>query len=272
MASVIVAGQSQRQLPLRIAPDGGRLVVGGVLLFGETAFGGALAIAGATELDDGGVMDEPVDGRGGHGRVGEDLVEGGERLVCRDGDAAALVAVGNEFEQHASFRLVLADIGEVVEAEQVVFVELVEGRGQGQVAAGDLELLHHVGGAGEEDAPAGIDEGVAKGGQQMALAGATATEQQQVGAGVEPFMAIGEAEDLRLFDPLGSGEVEGREGLAGGQRGFRQVALDAPGGAVGHLDLEQGGEQLGGRPSLPVGGLGQAPPVASDTRQAQRGQ
>lgn len=47
------------------------------------------------------------------------------------------------------------------------------------------------------------------------------------------------------------------------------MALDAPGGAIGHLDLEKRGQQVGGRPAIAIGGVGEALPVAVDARQAQ---
>src|SRR3546814_9826578 len=47
------------------------------------------------------------------------------------------------------------------------------------------------------------------------------------------------------------------------------MALDAPGGAISHLDLEKRGQQVGGRPAIAIGGVGEALPVAVDARQAQ---
>jgi hypothetical protein len=50
------------------------------------------------------------------------------------------------------------------------------------------------------------------------------------------------------------------------------MALDAPRGALGHLDLEQRGEQMGCRPAIAIGGVGETLPVAVDAGQAQRRQ
>src|SRR3546814_10255378 len=47
------------------------------------------------------------------------------------------------------------------------------------------------------------------------------------------------------------------------------MALDAPGGAISHLDLEKRGQQVGGRPAIAIGGVGEVLPVAVDARQAQ---
>ena len=69
-------------------------------------------------------MDEAVDGRDGHGLVGEDLIPAAEGLVGRYGDAAVFIASGDQFEEDASFGLILVGIGDVVEDDQVELVEL----------------------------------------------------------------------------------------------------------------------------------------------------
>ena len=74
---------------------------------------------------------------------------------------------------------------------------------------------------------------------------------------------------MRFADAGGGVEIEGGEGLACGQAGLVAMALDAPGGAIGHLDLEKRGQQVGGRPAIAIGGVGEALPVAVDARQAQ---
>src|SRR3546814_16194695 len=47
------------------------------------------------------------------------------------------------------------------------------------------------------------------------------------------------------------------------------MALDGPGGAISHLDLEKRGQQVGGRLAIAIGGVGEVLPVAVDARQAQ---
>jgi hypothetical protein len=64
-------------------------------------------------------MDEAVDGGERHGRVGEDLAPLAERLVGGDQQRSAVVARADQFEQDARLRLVLGEIGEVVEDQQV---------------------------------------------------------------------------------------------------------------------------------------------------------
>ena len=117
------------------------------------------------------MVDEPVDGGDGDGLVGEDAVPCAEGLVGGDGEAAGLVAPCDEFEEDGGFSLILPGLADVVEDDQVEAVELRERGLEGKFAPGGLELLHEVGGAGVEDAPAGLDEGVANGAQEMRFSG-----------------------------------------------------------------------------------------------------
>jgi len=104
------------------------------------------------------MVDEAVDRRHGHRRIGEDLVPRAEGLVAGRDQALALVTLGDELEQHGGLGLILADISEVIENQAIKSVELGERGWQRQVAPRRLQLLHEIGGAGEEDAAAGVDE------------------------------------------------------------------------------------------------------------------
>ena len=103
-------------------------------------------------------MDEAVDGRQRHGLIGEHLSPFAERLVGRDQHRASLVARGNQLEQHAGFRLVLADVGEVVENEQMVLVEFGNGAFERQLLPRHLQSLNEIRCAHEENAPTVFDE------------------------------------------------------------------------------------------------------------------
>jgi len=78
---------------------------------------GALAEAFAVHFEEGRVMDQSVDGGDGHGFVREDLIPAAEGLVGGDGDAAVLVAPGDQLEEDAGLGLVLVGIGDVIEVE-----------------------------------------------------------------------------------------------------------------------------------------------------------
>jgi len=130
---------------------------------------GAAPVALDIELEDGRVMDEAIDGGEGHDGVGEDPVPFAEGLAGGDQDGAVLIARADQLEEHAGLGLVLGDIGEVIQDEQVILVELGDGGLQCELAARDLEALDEIGGAGEEHAPAVLDQAEADGGGQVIL-------------------------------------------------------------------------------------------------------
>src|SRR5512132_497142 len=153
--------------------------------------GGSPSVALDVHLEDGRVVDEPVDHGQRHGWVGEDLAPLTERLVCGDEDGAAFVARADELEQYAGLGLILADVGEVVENQEVEAVEPVDGGLEGEFAAGDLELLDEVGGPGEQDPRSVVNQGEADGCGEMAFSAAGRAEQEQVGALGQPAVAGG---------------------------------------------------------------------------------
>src|SRR3546814_17486941 len=102
----------------------------------------------------------------------------------------ALVAMGDELEQGAGLDLVLADVGQVVEDDEIELVELVEHRGQAEVASCGLELLDHVGCGAEQDTSPGVDAGMADGSTRVRLAGAAMTEQQQIATALNPVRRL----------------------------------------------------------------------------------
>ena len=136
----------------------------------------------------------------------------------------------------------------------------------------DLEALDEIGGAGEEHAPAVLDQAEADGGGQMTLAAARRAKDEQVVALLEPAVTGDQRHDLSLGDHGDGVEVEAVEGLAGRQARFCQVALDAAVCAFGELELGQGHEEPGGGPALLVGAFGEAGPDMLDGGQAQLAQ
>jgi hypothetical protein len=114
----------------------------------------------------------------------------------------------DQLEQYRGLGVILVDVGQVIEDQQVVFVELADGGFELKCLAGSLQLLHNVGGAGKQDAEAVLDECAADGRCTVALAGAGWAEQQQVRRLVEPGVAGGECHDARLAQHRHDGEVE----------------------------------------------------------------
>ena len=102
-------------------------------------------------------MHEPIHGRHSHGGVDEHLAPFRERCVGRDGDALALVALGDQFEQYAGLGLVTPNVAQIVQDEQIEAIELGQFTGQTQVAPRRLQALYELGSAHEQDPPPGID-------------------------------------------------------------------------------------------------------------------
>ena len=73
--------------------------------------------------------------------IGEYLAPFAEWLIGGDQQGAALVAAADQLEQHAGFGLILPDIGDVVEDEQVILVELGDRAFEAEFTARDLQAL-----------------------------------------------------------------------------------------------------------------------------------
>ena len=143
-------------------------------------------------------MDEAVDRREGHGLIREDFAPFTEWLIGGDKHRPPLVTGTDQLEQNAGLRLILGDIGEIVEDEQMIFVEFCDRRFEHEIAARDLEFLHEIGGSGEQHAPALFDQGHAERRRQMRFAATRRAKTQEIGALFEPGVAGGERLHLRL--------------------------------------------------------------------------
>ena len=107
---------------------------------------GAAPIALDIHLEDGGVVDQAIDGGERHGLVWKNLAPCAEGLIGGDQHRAPLVAASNELEQHAGLGLILADVGDVIEDQQAVFIELGERAFEGEFAARDLQTPDEIAG------------------------------------------------------------------------------------------------------------------------------
>jgi len=160
------------------------------------------------------VVDEAVDGGDGDGRVGEHLVPLAEGLIAGDDQAVALVSLGDQLEEDGGLGLILSDVAEIIEDDAIELVELGESCWQDEIAAGGLEFLHEIGGAGEEHAIAVIDKAGADGGGDVRLSSAARPKDEDVGARLDPGIAGGERGDMGFAERRRGGEVEGLERLA----------------------------------------------------------
>src|SRR5919198_243869 len=132
---------------------------------GVPGLAGALAllrvrgpVARDVELEDDGVVNEAVDGRGSRERILEDPLPLTEHEIARDQDRTPLVAFGEQGEEHLRLLGALADVAEVVQDNQGEGVELVEEPGEDEITLGGEELLDELVGAGEADGVARLDE------------------------------------------------------------------------------------------------------------------
>ena len=174
--------------------------------------------------------------------------------------------------RNARFGLILAHVGDVIEDEEVVLVELGDGGFERQFLPRHLQALYEIGCARVQDAVAVFDERQADRGRQVAFASAWRADQDQVGALVEPAVAGDERGDVGLGDHGHDIEVEVGQGLAGRQLGLGQMAFEAPAGAFGDLLLGERGKESRCRPSFLVSALGEGLPDGFDGRQAQLGE
>ena len=60
------------------------------------------------------------------------------------------IARTDEFEQDTGFGLIFGDAGEIVEDQQMIFVELLDRGFQCEFTAGELQFLHQIGAAGKQ--------------------------------------------------------------------------------------------------------------------------
>src|SRR6267154_939745 len=205
-------------------------------------------------------MDEAIDGRERHGLVGEDFAPFAERLVGGYQHGSPLVTRGNQLEQHTGFGLILGDVSEVIKDEQIVTVELCNRAFEGQIATSELELLYEIGRTREQHAPSVLDQGKPERCREMALATARWSEEQNVGAFLQPGIARRQRHDLGFRDHWHGLEVERSERLADRQTRLNEMPLDAAAATVGHLMLRKRRQEAGRRPTFLVGLLGELGP------------
>ncbi len=151
----------------------------------------------------------------------------------------------------------------------MIFVELGDRGLERQLAAGDLQFLDQIRGAGEQDAPAIFDQREADCRCQMGFTPARWTEQDEVGAFFEPAIAGTQRRDLGARDHRHRVEGEAVEGLARWQAGFAQMSFDPATIPFCDLMLGERRKQAGARPAFFVGPRGEVGPDQFDRRQAQ---
>ena len=94
---------------------------------------------------------------------------------------SAFIAGGDQLEQHTGLGLILGDVGDIVEDQQLVLVELGDSGLELQLPARHLQPLDEVCGADEQHAPAVLHESQPERCRKMALASAGRAKEQDIG-------------------------------------------------------------------------------------------
>ena len=173
-------------------------------------------------------MNQSVHGGGGHRGIGKNIAPRREWLIGGDRNAAAFVAMRDEFEQDAGLGLILSNVREIVANNEIILVEFFESADQGELTAGDLQPLNDVDRSIKQDPCSGIDQRMADGRQDMGLAGAALAENQEIVAILNPVAASAQRQKVLLTDSRRGLEVEAREGFPRWRFGLVTMALDAP--------------------------------------------
>ena len=108
-----------------------------------------LPVALALDPHDVAMVHQPVHRGHGHGAAGEDLVPFPERLVGGHQQGAALIAVADQLEQHRGLQLTAPHVGDVVDHQQGVAIELLDQGREIKAGFGLLQQLHQGGGREE---------------------------------------------------------------------------------------------------------------------------
>jgi hypothetical protein len=125
------------------------------------------------------MVNETIYGGERHGLIRKNPSPFAEGLIGRDQQRSPLVTGADQFEQHARFRLILGDVGEIVEDQQVILVEFGDCRFEEEIAPRDLEFPHEVRSPGEQRAPAVFDQGEAESRRQVRFSAPGGTETQK---------------------------------------------------------------------------------------------
>ena len=214
------------------------------------------AVAVAFEGEDLGVVNEPVDHRGGGDVVAEDLAPGAEGLVAGDDQRGAFVAAGDEHEHQVRGLRVERDVADLVDDQQRDPLQPVELCVEAAVALGVGEQRDPFGRGAERDAVAGQAGADPERDREVGLAGAGRAEQDDVLlAGEEVELA--EMQDGVALEAGLEGEVELLQRLARGEPRGLDPGLAAVAVAAVGLGLQQRGGELLVAPLLRAGAVGE---------------
>ncbi len=115
-------------------------------------------------------MDQSIDGGSGRHRILEDSIPLGADQIARDRNAAALIALAEEGEEHLHLVAVLLDVSDVINDDQIEGVEPPQRLLEQQVSLRHQEPLDELVGRTKQNAVASLDQFVSDGAQKMCLA------------------------------------------------------------------------------------------------------
>ena len=130
------------------------------------------AVAGALDLDDHGVVQEPIEERGGNHRVAEDLAPLGKAPIGGEDHGAPLVASVDQLEEQAAAIGDDRQVADLVDDQERGTAEEADLVAQPALALGLGECGDEVGERDEVDAAPGLDRLDPEGDRKVALAGA----------------------------------------------------------------------------------------------------
>src|SRR5690606_7455655 len=204
----------------------------------------AQAKALAADVDGGGVVEEPVQERGGEDGVGEDLAPLAVALVAGEEDRlSGLVALAHGLEEEGGVGTGEGQVADLVEDEEVGAGDDPEQQVEAVLLARDARARDELVQREEVGAVAALDRLERQGGGEVRLADARGSEEEHVLALVE------EAQRGEFLDHVPghrglSVEVEALERLGGGDARQLEVGLDPPLEAGGEFSAEQVVEDL----------------------------
>ena len=186
----------------------------------------AQAIARSLDLDDDGVVEQPVEQRGGDDGIAEDLAPFGEAAVGGEDHGALLVAGVDELEEQVAAAGNDRQVADLVDDQERCAAEIAQALPELPFALGGGQRGDDVGQSGEVDALAGLDRLDGERGGQVALAGAGRAEQMH-DLGTVDEGQLGQGEDAVAIERGLEGEVEAGERLDRGQPCQGERGLDA---------------------------------------------
>ena len=206
---------------------------------------GLLPKAISLNVNNEGMVNQPVDSGHGHHGIGEDVIPLTKGLIGGNKEAVALVAMGNEFKEDRGFRLRLFDIAEVIHNQQVKAVKFREGDGQEQLGFGLLKFLNQGSGARESDPFALVNGGPPEGRCEMGFAGTRGPKDEQIFSPTQPGWILRQLHQRRGIELWTVVKVKARKALACGEFCLTQRPFDAVLLAMVHLQLAECYQELG---------------------------